>query len=84
VPDEVCATILNLPQNMHPMTKLSIGVLLCQPLSLFATKYQEGAPKSSFWKYTLEDSLNVCAKAPRIAALVYNSSYNREVIIFIS
>eukprot|EP00347_Sterkiella_histriomuscorum_P008194 403346020 len=78
ISDEVQSTIMNLPHHMHPMTKLSIGALMCQPESIFAKKYHEGAPKSSFWKYTLEDSLNVCAKVPRLASIVYNSSYNRD------
>jgi citrate synthase len=52
-----------------------MGVMACQPQSKFAKAYSEGVHKSKYWESTLEDSLDVCAKVSRIAALVYNNSY---------
>ena len=60
---------------MHPMTQFSIGVLSCQPGSKFVKAYKDGVHKSKYWESTLEDSLDVCAKVSRIAALVYNNAY---------
>jgi len=67
--------IKSLPANMHPMTQLSAGVLICQPSSKFAKAYQDGVHKSKYWEPTLEDALDLCAKVSRIAAIVYNNSY---------
>jgi citrate synthase len=47
---------------MHPMTQFSIGVMACQPESIFAQKYRDGLHKSKYWEYTYEDALNVIAK----------------------
>ena len=61
---------------MHPMTQFSIGVLACQPGSKFAKAYKDGVHKSKYWESTLEDSLDVCAKVSRIAALIFNNTYH--------
>ena len=55
-----------------------MGVLACQPQSKFAKAYKEGVHKSKYWESTLEDSLDVCAKVSRIAALVFHNSYNKD------
>lgn len=68
--------IKSLPTEMHPMTQFSIGVLACQTGSKFAKAYKDGVHKSKYWESTLEDSLDVCAKVSRIAALVFNNTYH--------
>ncbi|CDW78122.1 citrate synthase [Stylonychia lemnae] len=75
--DETETLIRNLPEKMHPMTKFSIGVMSCQPDSNFAKAYHKGVPKKEYWEHTLEDSLDICAKVIQLAAVVYNSTYNR-------
>ena len=60
---------------MHGMTQLSAGVLACQPKSKFAQAYNDGIHKSKYWEPTLEDALDVCAKVPRIAAIIYHNLY---------
>jgi citrate synthase len=72
---EVENMILSLPKTMHPMTQFSIGVLACQPESIFAKSYREGLRKTKYWEYVFEDSMDVIAKNKRIAALIYHNLY---------
>ena len=67
--------IKSLPKDMHPMTQLSTGVLICQPRSKFVEAYHSGIHKTKYWEPTLEDALDLCAKVSRIAAIVYHNCY---------
>ena len=75
LPPHVEQLIRSLPKGMHPMTQLSIGVLACQTGSKFAAAYEKGVNKSKYWEHTLEDVLDVIAKLPEIAALIYRCSF---------
>ena len=70
--------IKSFPKDMHPMTQLSAGILACQPGSKFVKAYQGGIHKSKYWEPTLEDSLDLCAKVSRIAAIIYHNSYSNK------
>lgn len=72
---EVEELIRGLPKTMHPMTQFSMGVLACQPESIFAAKYRDGLHKSKYWEYVFEDAMNVIAKNKRIASLIYHNLY---------
>lgn len=68
--------ILNsLSMNLHPMSQLSIGVLSLQTQSEFAKAYSKGIHREDWWKPTLEDSLNLIARIPKIAAIIYRNKY---------
>lgn len=56
--------------------------MACQPQSKFAKAYREGMNKKYYWEYTLEDCLDICAKASRIASLVYYNCYKPVNYIF--
>mmetsp|Transcript_44575 Transcript_44575/g.43228 ORF Transcript_44575/g.43228 Transcript_44575/m.43228 type:complete len:86 (-) Transcript_44575:701-958(-) len=60
---------------MHPTTQFSMGVLACQPRSNFAKAYREGVHKSKYWDSTYEDAIDLVAKCPRIASIVYHNCY---------
>jgi citrate synthase len=60
-----------LPKDTHPMTMFSLGILAMEGQSEFKKKYEEGLPKSEFWRYTLEDSVTLIAKLPSLAAGIY-------------
>jgi citrate synthase len=75
VPREVWKTLDALPKNMHPMTQFSIGILSLQPTSLFAKKYDQGIPKALYWDPTYEDTMNLLAQLPAIAAYIYRRTY---------
>ena len=75
--------IRSLPKDMHPMTQLSMGIMACQPTSAFAKAYHDGIHKSKYWEPTLEDAVSVCAKMPRIAAIIYHNTY-KDVMTLMS
>jgi len=75
LPAHVEPLIRSFPKTMHPMTQLSMGILACQTESKFAAAYTKGVPKTEYWDHTLEDVLDVIAKLPEIAALIYRCSF---------
>merc|ERR1712000_722015 len=75
VPAHVTKMIDNFPKNVHPMTQLSTAVAAMNTESLFAKAYQDGVPKSEYWEYAFDDSINCIAKLPSIAARIYNNVF---------
>jgi len=75
VPQHVSQMILNFPKDLHPMSQFSIAVLALQKDSKFAKAYQEGIKKTQYWDSTYEDSLDLIAKLPTIAAMIYQHTY---------
>jgi citrate synthase len=65
---------------MHAMTMLSAALLYLQPQSKFAAAYTAGVHKSKYWEPTLEDTLDLCAKVPRLAAYIYRHKYFGDAI----
>ena len=80
VPDYVYETLRALPKNTHPMTLFTLAVQSLQTQSEFARRYQEGMRKEEYWEPMLEDSLNLTAKLPVIAAFIYNLKYRNGEI----
>jgi len=62
------------------MTQFSMGVMALQSESKFAKAYSEGVAKTEYWKYTLEDILDLIARLPEIAALIYRCTFRDGVI----
>lgn len=81
LPEHVIDFIKNIPQDMHPMTSLSTALSLCQSESQFMKAYQDGVPKNEYWKYTYEDVMNIIAKLPLIASMIYRKTYFNEFIV---
>ena len=75
LPKHVEPLIRSLPKTMHPMTQLSLALSACQTESKFAAAYAKGVNKNTYWEHTLEDVLDVIAKLPEIAALIYRCSF---------
>jgi citrate synthase len=70
-----------MPLDMHPMALFSMGILALQRDSVFSQEYTRGIRKPDYWKSYLEDSLNLMAKLPPLAAYIYNRKYrNGEMI----
>lgn len=76
VPDYVFTLLDGLPENTHPMIQFSLAVASMSHESIFTRKYREGFPKSEYWDATYEDSMNLIAKLPRIAAYIYRKTYH--------
>jgi citrate synthase len=81
LPAHVEPLIRSLPKTMHPMTQLSLALLACQTESKFAKAYEKGVNKKEYWEHTLEDVLDVIAKLPEIAALIYRCSFKDGKIV---
>jgi citrate synthase len=76
VPQHVFDTLNALPTSTHPMTQFSIGVMAMQTDSIFARRYDEGMPKTEYWEATYEDSMNLIARLPVVAAYIYRRVYH--------
>jgi len=78
IPDYVYKMLKSMPKETHPMTLFSQAVLALQNGSVFAKKYHEGMKKDAYWEAALEDSLNLTATLPLIAAFIYRMKYFDE------
>ena len=81
IPDYLAGVLRSMPADSHPMTMFSTAILALQSQSVFSQKYGEGMPKSDYWTAYLEDSFNLTAKLPGIAALIYNMKFQNELKI---
>ena len=81
LPSHVQSVLQSLPADMHPMTQLSIGILALQTESHFARAYNEGVRKTEYWKYTFEDNLDMIARLPTVAALVFHNTYHHGAAV---
>jgi citrate synthase len=75
VPGYVFDTLRAMPKETHPMTLFSLAVQSLQTQSEFARRYQEGMKKDEYWEPALEDTLNLTAKLPVVAAFIYNLKF---------
>jgi citrate synthase len=57
------------------MTQLGIGVAALNHDSTFQAAYEKGMKKSEYWVHTLEDSINLVARLPALAARIYRNVY---------
>lgn len=76
LPAHVTKTIDALPANAHPMTQFVTGVMAMQTESQFQKKYAEGMNKKDYWNYAYEDSMDLIARLPEVAAYVYRRKYH--------
>lgn len=75
VPNHVFATIEALPITAHPMTQFVVGIMALQTESRFAKKYAAGMNKKDYWSAVFDDSMDLIARLPRIAAYIYRRKY---------
>lgn len=76
ISDQTKAVIDAFPKGSHPMTQFIAGITSMQSDSIFATKYFEGLNKAEYWDPTYEDSMNLIAKLPTLAAYIYRKEYH--------
>ena len=81
LPDHVKKTLDALPVDCHPMTQFSIGINAMQTESIFAKKYRDGLAKTDLWDPMYEDTMNILASLPLLAAYIYRRSYKGGVHI---
>lgn len=81
VPSYVFDVIKAMPGDAHTMTLFSQAILAMQSESVFAKRYNDGMRKEDYWEPMLEDSLNLIAKVPAIAAYIYNIKFKEGDMI---
>ncbi len=78
VPNHVFAAIDALPMSTHPMTMFVIGVMALQTEGEFTKEYAKGMNKKDYWNYTYNDTMDLIARLPRIAAYIYRRKYKNN------
>jgi len=78
LPDYLIDILKAIPNDTHPMTQFSEGILALQRDSIFAKKYREGISKMEYWDPMFEDSMDLLAKLPLIASYIYRKSYKND------
>lgn len=78
VPKHVFDVIDELPLDAHPMTQFVTGIMAMQTESVFAKAYARGISKKEYWEYVYEDTMNLIARVPRVAAYVYRRKYKNN------
>ena len=69
LPDYVYKMLKAMPKDTHPMILFTKRLWLWRD-SAFTKKYHEGMKKDAYWEPALEDSMNLTAKLPVIAAFI--------------
>ena len=76
LPKDTEDLVRSIAKTQHPMTALSMGVMHLQKESKFAQAYgSQSVKKGDYWNPILEDSLDLIAKLPTLAALIYTEKY---------
>lgn len=78
VPNHVFDVIDALPLSTHPMTMFVAAIMAMQTESHFAKAYAKGINKKDYWGYIFEDSMDLIARLPRVAAYVYRRKYKNN------
>jgi citrate synthase len=66
-----------MPADSHPMVMLDAAILVMEKESQFRKRYDAGMKKDEYWMPMLEDSLNILATVPEIAAGIYRMRFNK-------
>ena len=75
VPNHVFSAIEALPKDSHPMTQFVVAIMALQTESRFAEKYAKGMNKKDYWEAVFDDSMDLIARLPRVAAYIYRRKY---------
>lgn len=81
IPSFVFDVLKSMPRDSHPMMLFSTAILALHHESVFAQRYQEGMTRDEYWQPMLEDSLNLTAKLPSIAAYIYSLKFKEGEFI---
>jgi len=81
IPQHVVNMLNDFPSDLHPMAQLSAAVTAMHSESKFAKAYANGVHKSEYWRITLDDSLDLIAKLPTVAAMIYRNAFKDGTVI---
>ncbi|KAH8369221.1 hypothetical protein KR009_004740, partial [Drosophila setifemur] len=62
-------------KRVHPMAQLCAATACLNLQSKFVEAYSKGAKRTDYWKYAYEDSMDLCAMLPTVAAVIYNNVF---------
>jgi citrate synthase len=71
LPSHVVTMLNNFPSSLHPMSQFSAAITALNTESKYAKAYAGGVHKAKYWEYIYEDSMDLIAKLPVIAAAIY-------------
>lgn len=77
VPGYVWDVLKAMPEDSHPMTMFNTTILVMERDSSFRRRYAEGMHKDEYWEAALEDSLDLIARLPAVAAGIYRMHTRR-------
>ncbi len=75
VPATTFKILDSMPTETHPMIQFIIAVNSMSEGSVFSTRYAEGMSKSDYWDATYEDTMDLIARLPRVAAYIFRRSF---------
>ncbi len=75
VPTHVFNSIEALPISSHPMTQFVVAVMALQTESQFSKRYAAGMSKKDYWDAVFDDTMDLIARLPRVAAYIYRRKY---------
>jgi citrate synthase len=78
VPNHVFDVIDAFPLTSHPMTMFVAAIMALQTESNFAKRYAEGMAKKDYWEAVYDDSMDLIARLPRVAAYIYRRKYKNN------
>lgn len=81
VPQYIWDILNAFPNNAHPMSMLNACITALEHESKFRVAYDRGMKRDVYWEYTLEDSLDLIAKLPGIAAGIYRIRFGKGDVI---
>jgi len=75
LPGHVVTMLNNFPETVHPMSQFAAAITALNSESKFAKAYADGIHKSKYWEPAYEDSMDLIAKLPVVAATIYNNLF---------
>jgi len=76
VPEQTFKVLDQFPTDAHPMTQFITAISSMEGESHFARRYAEGMSKSEYWDACYEDTMDLVAQLPRVAAYIYRRSFH--------
>ncbi|XP_064647319.1 citrate synthase, mitochondrial-like isoform X2 [Lineus longissimus] len=75
LPTHVVNMLNSFPRHVHPMSQFSAAITALNTESKFVEAYNAGVHKSQYWESIYEDAMDLCAKLPTLAAIIYRNLY---------
>lgn len=75
LPGHTVTLLQNLPITVHPAAQMAAAIAVLNRDSKFVQAYIKGVRKIDYWEYVFEDSMDLIARMPTLAATIYNNMY---------